>query len=155
MKNRYCINCNSLVKNKKALRCKPCENIRRKFEGINKGEDSYNWKGDDVGYQGIHRWLDRNYGKPRLCEHCFTTSARFFDWANLSGKYIRDRNDYKRLCRRCHIKMDLKDSCKNGHKYTESNTKIEKGGVRRCRICKAVKEHKYYLKNKDIWNVKR
>lgn len=46
-------------------------------------------------------------GKPSLCEDCGTTTAKKFEWANLTGRYD-DINDYKRLCTSCHSKFDKK-----------------------------------------------
>jgi len=28
------------------------------------GEKAYNWKGSDVGYTGLHKWVIRNLGTP-------------------------------------------------------------------------------------------
>lgn len=42
---------------------------------------------------------------PSKCEHCRTTKAKKFEWANLTGNY-EDVNDYVRLCTSCHRKMD-------------------------------------------------
>lgn len=33
-------------------------------------EKNQNWKGDDIGYSGIHKWLSRNFPKPSQCEFC-------------------------------------------------------------------------------------
>lgn len=60
------------------------------------------WKGDQVGYLGIHTWISRKLGKPNKCEQCGTTQSKGFDWANISGEYKRDLKDWKRLCKRCH-----------------------------------------------------
>jgi hypothetical protein len=27
------------------------------------------WKGDDVGYSGLHKWLRKNYGSADRCEN--------------------------------------------------------------------------------------
>ena len=70
------------------------------------GEQSSNWKGDKVGYSGIHIWMRTHYGTPRLCDKCGTTDAGRFDWANISGQYKRDRSDWTRLCRGCHMRQD-------------------------------------------------
>ena len=32
------------------------------------GEDNPNWKGDSIGYEGVHSWLEREYGRPQKCE---------------------------------------------------------------------------------------
>lgn len=65
-----------------------------------------NWAGDRVGYKGLHKWVQTSFGKPSLCEHCGTTTAKIFDWANVSRLYKRDRSDWIRLCRSCHSAYD-------------------------------------------------
>jgi len=84
-----------------------------------KKEKNGNWKGDDVGYNAIHSWLKREFGLANKCENpnCIYPRAgsmgrilyqsKRFDWANLSGKYKRDRNDWKMLCCSCHKLYDL------------------------------------------------
>jgi hypothetical protein len=72
------------------------------------GETSPLWKGDRVGYGGIHAWIVSVKGKPMSCEDCLTTAAKAYHWANISGEYKRDANDWKRLCARCHHRFDLK-----------------------------------------------
>jgi hypothetical protein len=62
------------------------------------------WKGDDVGYQGLHTWVTKTYGKPPLCESC--GSDYIVQWSNKSGNYIRKRDDWQRLCIKCHRKYD-------------------------------------------------
>lgn len=73
---------------------------------VKKEEKSPNWKGDNVQYDGLHDWVRRQLGKPSKCEHCDTTTARLYDWSNISGEYKRDISDWQRLCRKCHIKYD-------------------------------------------------
>ncbi len=73
---------------------------------ILKEDKAHAWKGDMVGIDGLHNWVQRHLGKPRLCEHCKTTEAKQFDWANKSRKYKRDLSDWIRLCRSCHAKYD-------------------------------------------------
>ncbi len=64
------------------------------------------YKSGGVGYQGIHAWVRKMLGRPSLCEDCGTTVAKRFEWANISGQYLRDLSDWKRLCPKCHHKMD-------------------------------------------------
>ncbi len=65
------------------------------------------WKGDFVGYFGVHDWISKHFGQPTKCEVCGMDDAtRKYHWANLSGKYLRDRNDFKRMCVSCHRKYD-------------------------------------------------
>ena len=72
------------------------------------GENSFNWKGDDVGYRALHRWIEGQLGQPTTCEDCGKTdlTGHFIHWANLSGEYKRDVTDWKRLCALCHKRYD-------------------------------------------------
>jgi hypothetical protein len=75
--------------------------------GKRKGKLNNKWLGDDVTYVGLHAWMRKNFGKPQFCERCKRSDARMYHWANISGKYVRDRNDWIRLCVPCHKKSDL------------------------------------------------
>lgn len=70
------------------------------------GDSNGKWKGDIVGYKALHTWVSRQLGKPNKCEHCGDTSRRRYEWANKSHKYLRDANDWIRLCLPCHKKYD-------------------------------------------------
>lgn len=59
------------------------------------------------GRIALHKRLYHRRGSPKLCEHCGTTTARSYDWANMTGAY-EDPSDYKRLCRSCHWRYDEK-----------------------------------------------
>ena len=76
-------------------------------KGKRKGILNNKWLGDDVTYVGLHAWMRKTYGTPQFCEHCKCSNRRMYHWANISGKYIRDRNDWLRLCVPCHKKFDL------------------------------------------------
>jgi hypothetical protein len=69
-------------------------------------EKSWAWKGNMVSYSGLHKWVARKLGKPNKCEHCGTTTSTKYEWANKSGKYLRDLDDWIRLCRSCHFEYD-------------------------------------------------
>lgn len=82
-----------------------------------KGERNPNWKGDFVGYLGLHSWVRKNYGKPNKCEntnclyprkskmgYIMKKPARH-DWANL-GIYNRERKNWAMLCKSCHMFLD-------------------------------------------------
>ena len=72
-----------------------------------KGEKSGAWKDESVSYRGLHAWIVKNYGQPDVCEDCEKrSSGHSMHWANVSGKYKRDRSDWKRLCPACHGKFD-------------------------------------------------
>ncbi|MBU1092552.1 hypothetical protein KJ836_02705 [Patescibacteria group bacterium] len=70
------------------------------------GENHPQWKGDDAGYAAIHNWVRRNFDGEDLCEFCGSEKSKVYDWANISGKYKRNKSDWLRLCRSCHIKFD-------------------------------------------------
>src|SRR3990167_5779932 len=67
-------------------------------------EKTNNWKGDNVGYAGIHTWVKKHKPKISLCERC--NKNKPYDLANISGKYKRDISDFEWLCRRCHMQKD-------------------------------------------------
>lgn len=64
------------------------------------------WKGDLVEYRGLHNWINRNYGSPSICERCGSGNKKKYDWANITGEYKRERINWIRLCRGCHLKND-------------------------------------------------
>lgn len=99
---------NSLIKKQKYFFCsKNCYNKHAKIIGKKvsiKNENHWNWKGKDVKYGGVHRWIKRHKEKSQTCEHC--NKKRKLDLANISDKYKRDIDDYLWLCRSCHEKYD-------------------------------------------------
>lgn len=72
------------------------------------GSEHPNWKGPKVGYRDLHLWVERRLGKPDTCEHCHVSgfTGHYIHWANKSGNYKRDTNDWIRLCAKCHKKYD-------------------------------------------------
>ena len=68
-------------------------------------ENHSSWRGDNVGYSGIHVWVKKHKGKPGPCEHCGKSGRN--QWANVSREYKRDINDYISLCSSCHKKYDV------------------------------------------------
>jgi len=70
------------------------------------GENHVNWKGENVGYHGLHTWLIKQYGKATKCEHCNIKTTKRYEWANISGEYKRYISDWKQLCSSCHHKFD-------------------------------------------------
>ena len=68
------------------------------------GEQNGMWKGDDVGYSALHKWIYRKKGKAVKCEKCGVECK--CSWANLSGEYKRDVRDFISLCYSCHKKFD-------------------------------------------------
>lgn len=86
------------------------------------GEKNNKWRGKDVGYFGLHTWIQRKYGKANHCENkennildfeCSKKSNRY-DWALIKGKrYERKQENFIMLCHSCHLKYDKEKSKKN------------------------------------------
>jgi hypothetical protein len=84
------------------------ESTRRKMGEARKDAKNSQWKGDEAGYHAIHIWVTQNHPKTGTCEHCGKKAAgRPHDYANVSGRYFRDRSDWLELCRPCHKTMDV------------------------------------------------
>lgn len=132
---KECINCGNWITSPNAKRCKICSNHLKRNKPLSKKHRENvikankrrtgtkhtkktkkymslaksnifhpNWKGGEVGNQGLHQWIRRHKAKPDYCEDCKKVEPK--EVANISGKYKRDVNDYKWLCRKCHHKMD-------------------------------------------------
>lgn len=73
------------------------------------GTNNYAWKGESVGYRGLHQWVRRLKGKPTTCSTCgkFSEKPRIIQWANIDGQYRRDVHDFVAMCCSCHKKHDL------------------------------------------------
>ena len=66
------------------------------------------WRGDDVGYFGLHGWIQSVKGRPTTCEGCDKKGlvGNKIHWANKSHLYKREVSDWVRLCVPCHSKYD-------------------------------------------------
>ena len=62
------------------------------------------WKDNKASYKTIHQWVRRYLPKPEVCPHCNLRTPK--EVANISGKYLRELEDYKWMCVQCHRKMD-------------------------------------------------
>lgn len=118
------------------------EQLRNIDINLPRNEKHHNWKGNAVGYGGLHDWITRKRGKPSFCEHCKKSDlrTRCYQWANKSHEYKRDLSDWIRLCGKCHKKYDKKTPdfckcgkvhcakgfCKNCYEYNRINNKLNK-----------------------------
>jgi hypothetical protein len=84
------------------------KDYRRNISEAKAADKNGNWLGDAAGYNAKHTWIRKQFGTPKHCENCNGENAKsqLYDWANISGTYSRDRADYIRLCRSCHIRHD-------------------------------------------------
>lgn len=72
------------------------------------GENNAKWKGDAVGYDGLHTWVRRRLGKADHCCLCNGIKAKKYYWHNISLKYKRDLSDWQSLCPSCHRKLHIR-----------------------------------------------
>ena len=70
-----------------------------------KESESSSWKGDKVGYFGVHAWVVRKKGKAKKCVDCGTLEGKI-EWSNANHKYKRVLKDYQAPCVKCHRKHD-------------------------------------------------
>lgn len=87
---------------------KHTQEYKQKMKEAFLGEKSLNWKGDKVGYHGLHYWVRNVLGKPDKCQNCGKggLTGRKINWANKSGEYKREITDWIRLCISCHRLFD-------------------------------------------------
>lgn len=114
MTKEHCLNISKALKGRK-LSVKT-----RTRMGISRAAAlNVNWKGDGVGYISLHQWIYRKYGKPNKCENknckyprknsrgILMLFPKRYEWANVDGKYTRDRKSWLMLCPSCHRTMDI------------------------------------------------
>lgn len=96
------------LKRLKHIRQIGLNNKGKKFLKEKKGENHHLWKGNIIGYRGIHHWIKRELGQPRFCEECGNRDLkhRQYHWSNIDGNYKRKLSDWRRLCVKCHQKYD-------------------------------------------------
>jgi hypothetical protein len=70
------------------------------------GEKNPNWRGGEVSYSALHKWLRRCHSKTGACSNCGKEGKT--DWAFLRhpDPYTREIADYRELCRSCHMRFD-------------------------------------------------
>ena len=71
-------------------------------------EDNPSWKGNEVGYKGIHKFVNRLWPRNGKCEHCKRITNT--QYASKDHKYSRHRKGYLELCFNCHVIYDNKMS---------------------------------------------
>jgi hypothetical protein len=62
------------------------------------------YMGDPARYRALHNWLRYAKKKSGRCAEC--GSGGKTEWANISGRYERDPEDYRELCVACHRTED-------------------------------------------------
>lgn len=79
------------------------------------------WAGDRVGYDGLHDWVYKVLGAPMTCSRCGRVGKNNYQihWANKNGKYKRTKNDWIRLCVRCHWWKDQANKERIGSRWVK------------------------------------
>jgi uncharacterized protein YlaI len=80
--------------------------ISESLKGTRLGELNPAWKGDEVGLNALHLFIRSRLPEPKLCQMCNQVPP--YDLANISGKYLRDLDDWLYLCRSCHKIFDIR-----------------------------------------------
>lgn len=74
------------------------------------GDEHPSWRGDAVSYTTLHEWVRRHKTKTGSCTECGadvgTDRSHGTEWANVSGRYLRDLDDFIELCIPCHRRRD-------------------------------------------------
>lgn len=97
----YCADCNKPIYHGDT-RCQKCWAKR------NTGRNNPRFK-DRLTYKYLHVVIRKKLGHPDTCELCGFKSDNhnMIQWANKTGKYLRDPEDWLALCVKCHRKYDL------------------------------------------------
>ena len=78
---------------------------------ILKGDKNSNWRGDDAGYNAIHKWVREHKSKPLLCEECGLEKK--LELSNKDHEYQRNLEDYRWLCDKCHYDYDIENGLRS------------------------------------------
>jgi len=89
------------------------ENHRENLSKALSNENNPNWKGDDIKYMGLHRWIALNKSKPDKCEICGESGK--LELSNKTGKLIRDIDNFQWVHCSCHRKYDIENNIE--HEY--------------------------------------
>jgi hypothetical protein len=76
---------------------------RARMSASRMGELHPQWKADP-SYNTLHTWVWRHKVKIGKCSTCSYTGET--EWANISGLYFRDLEDFAEMCVFCHREFD-------------------------------------------------
>ncbi len=80
------------------------QHMSQAFLGLRMEEKNPAWKGNNVSYDGLHRWIRKRLKKPLYCEQC--NKIKKLQLANKSHEYTRNLADWLWLCSSCHALYD-------------------------------------------------
>ena len=90
------LNCSKIAIHHKVFKLRLKKNIE--------GKNNPMWRGNSIGYHGLHYRIKRKLIDPGKCNNC--NQIKKLDLANISGKYKKELNDWEWLCRKCHMQKD-------------------------------------------------
>lgn len=73
-------------------------------KGLRYGKSNWFRLTEGNRYRNLHKIINKKFGKPILCEICNTKNNLV--WANKSGKYLKNREDWMSICQKCHMMID-------------------------------------------------
>jgi len=114
------------------------------MKGINLAEKNGQWKGDDVGLDGLHSWVARRLAKPDRCPSFGV--VRKLELSCKNHEYTRDLTGWEYLCRCCHSRVDQKIlNLKDGRKPRCIECGAELMSARRhCPKCRAITRRRWW-----------
>lgn len=89
---------------KKRIKNNSLTNPGGRNKGKKTGVTPSNYKGEEAGYTAHHHWVKYHAGRPDKCENCGVAGS--IEWANISGEYLRNLDDWVGLCTQCHRLID-------------------------------------------------
>ena len=90
----------------KILSTETRQRISKSHIGLRMGELNNMWKGNQVGYSGLHRWIGKYFPKPKdgLCQMCHQVPLE--EAANITGILNREFKNWAWFCYKCHKLFD-------------------------------------------------
>jgi hypothetical protein len=84
------------------------------------GNKSPSWKGDNVGYNGLHLRINKLLPRPLDSKCLFCHQIKHLEKACVTGVYNMNMENWAWLCRSCHNKHDIKIGLRKPRGYVES-----------------------------------
>jgi|GEM_PF-1178025 len=110
------------------------------------------FSGNMAEYKSLHIKIRKKYGNPKICMMCRTKDK--LEWANKSGNYLEDRDDWLSLCYKCHFVYDLTERRREKNENSNMKGIFFRGGMNQNYIPEILKEiyrdkvYEPYLKGK-------
>lgn len=89
-------------------------------------------------YDRVHKWLEYNYKKEKLCTFCNSETSSRYEWALIKGcVYEKNIENFVELCVACHRQYDVTQASRKAMSLAQRNkprpwrrkkVKAEKGG---------------------------